>query len=262
MPIPIGSITNNFAVNGKAIAHNTDTTKMNAGQNYQVISNSGSDTLYVGTRPNITILTTDPVTGSFEYNLGSNPGSDAVGTQLSWSFMYGTTAITSGLLTSLHSFSQSRGLFGMYGVVLPAGRGTWPALWFLSTAGQPEVDMLEAYGGVFGGGGHPAYRQFESLHYATGNQGVYSWLPSDAFSNPHDYEVTIDDNWIAFYVDGKLVNYFANLDTSTGLHIVKSTDQMYFLIDIAVSTLSGGAWTPPDFPQTMKLDAVKAFAPV
>ena len=263
MPKAITSLTNNWSTNGKALATGVDTTWMNASQRYVIDStNASADALYIGERGNITILSPT----SFEYNLGSNPGANAAGS-CSVSFMMDNTSVTSGLLTTEHSFSQGYGLVEYRGVKLPGGRGVWPALWELPVNQQvPEVDGLENYGGVYGGGIHQPFEGFHTLHYLVyaiqTAQVKTSYLPPNAFTGTNNFAIVIDRRFIAIYVNDSLAAGFANIDPITGQPIVTNADQMYILMNLAVSTLSGGSWTTADFPQSMTVGEVLAYAPL
>lgn len=115
----------------------------------------------------------------------------------------------SGLLSSFDSkrrgFMQALGYFEMR-AKLPAGPGVWPAFWlvggdYLGRAG--EIDVLEFYG-------HEQSSYETSLHIWPHRKGddidfhVTKRIPVPKHSlveDFHTYGVSIDSDWIIFYLD-------------------------------------------------------------
>ena len=184
--------------------------------------------------------------------------------------MNNNTTATSGLITSEHSFFQPFGLFEWRKVQMPSGIGSWPALWLLpqgSTTGEPEDDVSESYAGTVGYNSHLAGQSYHTLHYtsrggAAAAQVLTSQMASDFTTGYHDFAIVLDRRYTAMYYDEKLVASFSNIDPLTGNSINGVGNNMYMLANVAMSTLSAGAWTPANLPQTMTIGSVYAYAPI
>lgn len=148
---------------------------------------------------------------------------------------------------------------------LPRGKGTWPAIWMLSTdwkyGGWPmsgEVDIMEHVGhdpGVIHGTLHSDKYNHVKRTQQEGKVTVADC--SDAF---HLYAVDWKDNQIDFFVDDKMYHSVKRnpADDSTGWPF----DQPFHLIlNIAV----GGNWgamqgiDPAVWPQSMVIDYVRVY---
>jgi beta-glucanase (GH16 family) len=179
---------------------------------------------------------------------------------------------------------------------LPAGQGTWPAIWMLPTnspygtwASSGEIDIMEAVNlkaptdEAGAAANTPEARVYGTLHYGRswpGNKqsGEPHKLPGGA--NPaddfHTYALEWEEGEIRWYVDG--VHYATqrssgwysqyNLggvltDAPEGAPFDKTT-KFHMLLNLAV----GGAWAgnvnnkgidETVFPQTMQVDFVKVY---
>jgi len=146
-------------------------------------------------------------------------------TQL-WGYPY-----VSGLITSRETFAQLYGYFEVR-ARLPAGRGLWPAVWLLPSAGgwPPELDLLEQKGGetVYqtvhtGAPDHPAEADFKAR------------VPGAA-TGFHTYGVLWTPERLVWFVDRR--------QTAATATPADLNQPMYLLINLAV----GGDFTGPPSP--------------
>lgn len=147
---------------------------------------------------------------------------------------------------------------------LPAGRGTWPAIWMLGknidTVGWPrcgEIDIME----------HVGYNKdsiFATVHTAAYNhvkgtqrsKGISAEALYTAF---HVYSIEWTPEKIDFLFDGKVYNSFSNEHKSD---LEWPFSQPFFLIlNLAVGGNWGGKMGVDDavFPATMEVDYVRIF---
>jgi beta-glucanase (GH16 family) len=161
----------------------------------------------------------------------------------------GNYQYTSGLITTLPSFSQLYGVFEMRARV-PRGKGLWPAFWLLPTnhSWPPEIDVFEILGN------DPTILHTNAHSKATGK---HTDAPSvihisDASADFHTYAVDWEPDDIAWYFDEAEV---ARKPTPPDMHT-----PMYILIDLAV----GGHWPgSPDasvhFPATLAIQWLHVY---
>jgi len=167
---------------------------------------------------------------------------------------------TSGRINTKGKRAFTYGLVEMKAKI-PQGTGTWPALWMLGqnidTVGWPacgELDIMEHVGK------HPNF-----IHSTIHNNSGYGSSPytgilqiTDPFNEFHIYGMEWTKEFIAFYIDGKLVYHYQpdvkNMDTWP-------FDKPFFLIfNVAI----GGDWGGPVvddklFPAAMDVDWVKVY---
>lgn len=170
--------------------------------------------------------------------------------------------------TSARLISKDRVAF-TYGLVrarirLPAGRGTWPALWLLGQnideAGWPqcgEIDIMENFGddpalvhGTVHGPGYSGPAGITASHHAGASL-------ADDF---HVYAVSWEPGRIRWYLDDDLYSTVTPNDLRGNPWVF---DQDFFLlVNVAVGgTLAGTPDTSVSFPQTMLIDYVRTYAP-
>lgn len=159
---------------------------------------------------------------------------------------FGRTSI-GGLISSAHlggsGFSAQYGYFEAR-MLGPAGEGTWPAFWLLSTGSQSspgasagEIDAMEAYG-------HDPSGVCQTTHSYVGGKDVRG----AAFCEPlaaggdfalawHTYGVRVTPTGTTFLVDGKVTH-------RTGA-VIDADQPFFFLADLAL----GGGW-PVDLTAT------------
>lgn len=148
---------------------------------------------------------------------------------------------------------------------LPAGRGTWPAIWMLAATDplvwpdDGEIDIMEHVGfdpGVVHGTVHTqAYN-----HVKKTQQGGQITLP-DVSTAFHTYAVDWTTKQIDFLVDGKV--YFTFDKESYGKRYEQwPFDQSFYLIlNVAIGGNWGGQKGVDDtiFPQRMEVDWVRVY---
>ncbi len=171
--------------------------------------------------------------------------------------------------TSTRIVSRKKGdwLYGRIEVraKLPRGKGTWPAIWMLSTdwsyGGWPisgEIDIMEHVGydpGVIHGTLHSEkYNHIKQ----TQQEGVIN-IP-DCQESFHVYAVDWRENEINFYVDDKLYHTVKRNpdDDHTGWPFDK---RFHLIMNVAV----GGNWGGKEgidesiWPQKMEIDYVRVY---
>lgn len=156
----------------------------------------------------------------------------------------------------------SRGKFSFkYGTVearakLPAGGGTWPAIWMLgnniSTVSWPacgEIDIMEHVGNSLN-------RIHGTLHYpgrSGGNADGNSKLISNATTEFHLYKLEWTAATIKIYVDNELIHSVVN---STALPF---NQEFFFILNVAMGGSFGGAVDPAVTNATMEIDYVRVY---
>jgi beta-glucanase (GH16 family) len=174
---------------------------------------------------------------------------------------------TSARLKTLGKFSQQYGRFEAR-IQIPEGQGLWPAFWMMgadiNTASWPscgEIDVMENIGK------EPTINH-GSLHMpaaggTTDDQltGMYT-LPGGAKLGDgfHTYAIEWSSSSIAFYVDDML--YETQTPQTASGRTWEFNQPFFILLNVAV----GGTWpgspdTTTTFPQTMKVDWVRAYQP-
>lgn len=166
----------------------------------------------------------------------------------------------SGLLASSDptgaGFHLQYGYFEMR-AKLPPGPGVWPAFWLIYNEGPKsslEIDALEYYGR-----NPDAYHSVVRVwprdpadDYSQWHVGLVNPVPSGTLSDSfHAYGVSVDPEWIIFYLDRKEVNRAPTP--------VEHTGPMFILLNLAL----GSGWpidqTPN--PSYMYVDYVRAYRP-
>ena len=147
---------------------------------------------------------------------------------------------------------------------LPAGRGTWPAIWMLPTKWEygnwphsGEIDIMENVGympdSLFGTVHTGAY------NHSIGTQkgkSIYCNSLSDSF---HVYAINWTKESVSFYMDGKKYHEFIN--DKTGSEAWPFDKSFHLLLNLAV----GGGWGGKQgidesiFPQAMEVDYVRVY---
>jgi beta-glucanase (GH16 family) len=148
---------------------------------------------------------------------------------------------------------------------LPRGKGTWPAIWMLSTdwkyGGWPasgEIDIMEHVGydpGVIHGTIHT-----ESYNHVKQTQKEGKITIADAQDAFHVYAIDWTENKMDFYVDEKL--YHTVIKGANDTFKEWPFDQRFHLImNVAVGGNWGGAKGIDDsiWPQKMEVDYVRVY---
>ncbi|APG60662.1 family 16 glycosylhydrolase [Christiangramia salexigens] len=140
---------------------------------------------------------------------------------------------------------------------LPAGGGTWPAIWMLgadwpeeSWPGVGEMDIMEFVG-------NDPDRISSALHFP-GNSGGSAIVGdvtdlTDVTSEFHIYEVEWTAEKISFLMDGEVHLEFDN-DDSTPFQ-----DDFYLLLNVAMGGTLGGTIADDFQESSMAIDYVKVF---
>jgi beta-glucanase (GH16 family) len=147
---------------------------------------------------------------------------------------------------------------------LPAGRGTWPAIWLLGgnedAVGWPkcgEIDVMEHVGydpGVV----HANVHTEKYNHAQNSGKGdkVSVKEPSSRF---HVYSVEWSEEKMEFFVDGK--PFFAYSNEKTGIAAWPFDQPFYLILNVAIGGMWGGRQGVDDsiFPQRMEVDYVRVY---
>jgi beta-glucanase (GH16 family) len=169
-------------------------------------------------------------------------------------------AYTSGKL-----WSQSKNFF-KYGRIetrflLPAGRGTWPAIWMMPQSsvygGWPhsgEIDIMEYVG-------YQPNLIFGTVHRGEGSGGNGNGS-SMTVSNPGDFHrIRLDwePGYIKWYLDGKLLHTYHN--AYSGSAQWPFDQNFYIILNFAVGGDWGGAQGVDDtiFPEEFLIDYVRVY---
>jgi beta-glucanase (GH16 family) len=168
---------------------------------------------------------------------------------------YSGSAYTSARLLSQNKFSFK------YGTVearakLPAGVGTWPAIWMLgnniTTAGWPncgEIDIMEHKGSDLN-------KIFATLHHpghSGGNGDGSTKVISNATTEFHLYKMEWNANTIKFYVDNSLFYTFANTSS------LPFNQNFFLLLNFAMGGNFGGSVDPAFTNATFELDYIRVY---
>jgi beta-glucanase (GH16 family) len=162
---------------------------------------------------------------------------------------------TSGIITTLRSFSQTYGYFEIRAKI-PAGKGLWPAFWLLPSNYEhdhySELDIFEILGDA------PSTLYATTHHAGSDNKWIGNLqklsIP-DSSAHFHTYGADWEPDKIAFYMDGKVI---ATAPTPPPMN-----KPMYILVSLAVGDV--GSWPgAPDkstkWPAVMQIKYVRAFA--
>jgi beta-glucanase (GH16 family) len=162
---------------------------------------------------------------------------------------------TSARLVTKNRFSFRYGKIEVLAKI-PAGIGTWPAIWMLgdnnSTAGWPacgEIDIMEHKG-------KEPNRIYSSLHHpnhsgANANGGTMDI--ANATTEFHKYVMEWSADSIIFYVDEKVVYSFANSSSLPFNH------HFHILLNVAIGGNFTGAVDPALTHATMEVDYVRVY---
>ena len=170
--------------------------------------------------------------------------------------------------TSARVISKNKGdiLYGRIEIKakIPAGKGTWPAIWMLPTdweyGGWPksgEIDIME----------HVGFDP-DVIHISTHCEAYYFWLNNqktavekieNATTQFHLYRVDWTPDAILGYIDDKLI--FTNANEGTGYKAWPFDKRFHILLNIAVGGNWGGQQGIDEnaFPASMLVDYVRFY---
>lgn len=148
---------------------------------------------------------------------------------------------------------------------LPCGRGTWPAIWMLSSPPQfawpddGEIDIMEHVGfdpGVVHGTVHTA-----AYNHTRGNSRTATVNVSDACNEFHRYQMHWTATRITIGVDDRYYYQYSN-DGSGNAEWPFDSPQ-YLILNVAVGGDWGGQQGVDDaiFPVRMEIDYVRVYQP-
>lgn len=168
---------------------------------------------------------------------------------------FGGMNYTSTRLLSKDKFSFKYGRVDVR-AKLPAGGGTWPAIWMLgsnfSTVGWPacgEIDIMEHKG-------NDLNRIHGTVHYtgrSGGNPDGASVVISNVTTEFHIYSIDWSASSIKFYVDDQL---FHTVNNRSSLPF----NQNFFLIlNVAMGGTFGGAIDPNFSSASMEIDYIRIY---
>jgi beta-glucanase (GH16 family) len=168
---------------------------------------------------------------------------------------YQGSAYTSARLLTKGKFSFKYGKIEVR-AKLPAGGGTWPAIWMLgdniSSVSWPacgEIDIMEHVGNQLN-------KIFGTLHY-TGHSGGSAVGGTVMISNVttefHIYKTEWSPSTIRFFVDD--VPFFTFGNNST----LPFNQKFFIILNVAMGGNFGGVVDPAFTSGTMEIDYVKVF---
>ena len=168
----------------------------------------------------------------------------------------------------IHSQNKGDLLYGRVEVraKLPAGRGTWPAIWMMPTdytgygTGWPdsgEIDIMEHVG--YDEGQVHATTHNKAYYWVNGMQRKGSVLMPDVTQAFHIYAVEWDEERMDFYIDD--VHYFTYINDHRGWESWPFDKSFYVILNLAIGGNWGGAaGVDPDiWPRHMEVDYVRMY---
>ena len=182
--------------------------------------------------------------------------------------MYNGYEYTSARLVTTNKGDWTYGRFEVR-AKLPAGKGTWPAIWMLPTTwnlgngGWPdngEIDIMEHVGydqGVIHGSTH-----CNMYVWTKGTQKTATINIPDCTTAFHTYAMEWDKDQIKMFVDDKL--YFTSLNEGKGWQYWPFFKDFHFILNIAIGGSWGGAQGIDNniFPQRMEVEYVRVYKKV
>ena len=170
--------------------------------------------------------------------------------------------------TSARLISKADWQYGRFEIraKLPAGRGTWSAIWMMpqgwtySVGNWPNIGEFDIMEHV----GHDAGTIHASAHskdyqWQTGTQKTSTMFVEDATEEFHTYTWEWEADVVKAYVDDSL--YFEYVNEGLGEDKWPYEKPFYLILNVAI----GGAWGALEgiddktFPQTMEIDYVRVF---
>ena len=147
---------------------------------------------------------------------------------------------------------------------LPAGRGTWPAIWMLAEnideAGWPaggEIDIMEHVGyekDTVRGTVHT-----DAYNHVKGTQKGAAVFIADPYGSFHDFSIEWTPEKIDFFMDGKMYYRFENEHKTEKEW--PFDQQFYLILNLAIGGNWGGKMGVDEtiFPANFQIDYVRVF---
>ncbi|MEK8051404.1 glycoside hydrolase family 16 protein [Ideonella sp. DXS22W] len=169
---------------------------------------------------------------------------------------WGGQAYSSTRLITLGKKDWTYGFFEVR-AKLPCGRGTWPAIWMLNSAGVwpagGELDIMEQVGS------NPT-NVFSTVHTTSGSGGNGSGnhiTVNDACSAFHNYQMLWTPTEVRFGMDGQTHHVYRNQGAGSAQW---PFDKPQFLIlNIAIGGDLGGPVDDSIFPVRMEVEHVRVY---
>ena len=170
--------------------------------------------------------------------------------------------------TSSRMVTKGKGdwLYGRFEIKakLPKGRGTWPAIWMLSSdnaygnwPGSGEIDIMEHVG-------YDANKVHFSIHtsaynHTRGTQKSTNKIIPDATDEFHIYRLDWTPYAVRGYIDG--ISYFEFINNNTGFTAWPFNKPFHLILNTAVGGDWGGVQGIDNtvFPATMQVDYVRVY---
>lgn len=145
---------------------------------------------------------------------------------------------------------------------IPAGVGSWPAIWMLADSMKAwpddgEIDIMEHVG--HNQGFVHASIHCKKYYHSIGTQKTDTIYVPDCSTNFHVYALEWNKDWVKVSLDGKVYFTFAN--ENKGYEYWPFDNKMYLILNIAV----GGFWGAQkgiddnSLPYKMEIDYVKVY---
>lgn len=170
--------------------------------------------------------------------------------------------------TSARLTTKGKGDF-LYGRIevrakLPKGRGTWPAIWMLSSDQEygawpacGEIDIMEAVG-------YDPNNIHSTIHTSAYNgmrntQKTASKIIPDASDSFHIYRMDWTPYAIRSYIDGQ--KYFEFINEGTGFTVWPYDKKQFLILNLAIGGNWGGVQGVDNtiFPTSMQVDYVRVY---
>lgn len=168
---------------------------------------------------------------------------------------YSGSAYTSARILSKDKFDFTYGKIEVK-AKLPAGVGTWPAVWMLgsniNTVGWPacgEIDIMEHRGSELN-------KIFGTLHYpgrSGGNADGATTIISNATTEFHIYSLEWSASSIQIYVDGLLYHTVNNSGSIPFNH------DFFFIMNVAMGGGFAGSVDPAFTKDSMEVDYIRVY---
>ena len=146
---------------------------------------------------------------------------------------------------------------------LPAGLGTWPAIWMLADTkpmqwpDDGEIDIMEHVG--YDQGKVHGTVHCKKYNHIIGTQKAANIMLPDCSDNSHTYQLIWDQDSISIGVDGNY--YFKYANERSGYDAWPFNNNMYLLLNLAVGGNWGGSKGVSEdiWPRRMEIDFVRVY---